>query len=393
MKACNDADRREVLMRSIPTFWGMVLILIAAAGIAVAADPRQELLDSVGIPPAGGMRGLVDTVGYATTAVQMDSVVAQGRALAAPRNEALLEQHRWTVNEAFAAAVCPHDDYYYAGRLYALLIPHIRAKTVIVFGVFHRAAVFDCRDKLVFDAFRAWRGPYGPVKISPIRDELISRLPRKDLVVDDDMEMVEHSVEGIVPWLQAYDRDVEIVPILVPYMGWDTLDRIAGEVSGALAGVMKERGLRLGRDVAIIASSDAVHYGDAGWGGSNFADFGTGIEGYAAAVDRDRGLASSTLTGPIRRENLREFLYTCVDRDDVTRYKVTWCGRFSVPFGLDVASRVSEALDGRTLTGTLLDYGTSVAESSLDLDAVPGLGTTAPNNLHHWVGYASIGYR
>jgi hypothetical protein len=75
-----------------------------------------------------------------------------------------------------------------------------------------------------------------------------------------------------------------------------------------------------------------------------------------------------------------------VDSADVTRYTLTWCGRFSVPFGLNVARRVSETLDGRPLAGSLLDYGTSLSEVSLDLDAVPGLGVTAPNNLHHWVG-------
>jgi AmmeMemoRadiSam system protein B len=230
------------------------------------------------------------------------------------------------------------------------------------------------------------------VRVSPLRNELIARLPQEDVIVDNDMQTVEHSVEAIVPWLQAYDRDVEIVPILVPYMDWDTIDRLAGEVSTALVAIMKEKGWRLGRDVAIVASADAVHYGDAGWGGATYADFGTGIDGYAKAVDRDRRLAGS-LAGTLRRAALRKFLYTCVDRDDVTKYKVTWCGRFSVPFGLDVASRTSEELDGRALVGTVLGYGTSVAEVSLDLDAIPGLGMTAPNNLHHWVGYASIGYR
>jgi hypothetical protein len=171
------------------------------------------------------------------------------------------------------------------------------------------------------------------------------------------------------------------------------MDRIAAGFSSALATLMEEKGWKLGRDVAIVASADAIHYGDAGWGGSVYADFGTTPAGYERAVARDRNLAGAALAGPLRRARLREFLYTCVDSTDVTRYTLTWCGRFSVPFGLDVASRVSEALDGRPLEGTLLDYGTSLGEVSLDLDAIPGLGTTAPNNLHHWVGYASIGYR
>lgn len=371
--------------------WATATAWVALTGVAMASDTR-ELLDAVGIKPADGMRGQMDTVGFVTTAGQMDSVLAQCNALAAPRNRELLEKHGWTAETEFSAAVCPHDDYYYAGRLYSLLIPHIRAKTVILFGVFHKARVFGCRDQLVFDSFDTWRGPYGPVRVSPLRNELIARLPQEDVIVDNDMQTVEHSIEAIVPWLQSFDRDVEIVPILVPYMDWETMERLAAEVSGALVAIMKERGWRLGRDVALVASADAVHYGDAGWGGATYADFGTGVDGYAKAVDRDRRLAGS-LAGTLRRGPLRKFLYTCVDRDDVTKYKVTWCGRFSVPFGLDVASRTSEELDGRALVGTLLGYGTSVAEVSLDLASIPGLGTTAPNNLHHWVGYASIGYR
>jgi AmmeMemoRadiSam system protein B len=200
-------------------------------------------------------------------------------------------------------------------------------------------------------------------------------------------------VEGIVPWLQANNRDVEIVSILVPYMGWDTMARLSADVSTALATIMKERGLVLGRDVAIISSSDAVHYGDAGWGPTAHAEFGTTPEGYAKAVARDRKMMETMLSGAVREQSLREFLYACVDEKDVTQYQITWCGRFSIPFGVNVASRVNAALTGAPLKGTMLDYGTSLGEVSLDLDKIPGLGTTAPNNLHHWVGYPAIGYR
>jgi len=369
-----------------------IIVVLSAAGTTSASE-RQELLDAVGIKPENGLRGQMDTVGFVTSAAQMDSVVARSRALAAARRTELFANNGWTDKTAFSAAVCPHDDYYYASRLYALLLPHIRARTVVLFGVFHKARIFECRDRLVFDSFDAWRGPYSPVKPSPLREELISRLPSQDVIVDNNMHTVEHSLEAIVPWLQAFNPDVEIVPILVPYMDWPTVDRISGEVASALTAIMKERGWILGRDVAIIASADAVHYGDAGWGGSNYADFGTSPEGYAKAVDRDRTLAENNLAGPVRRGRLHDFLYTCVDSTDVTRYALTWCGRFSVPFGLNVASKVNESITGRPLTGTVLEYGTSISEISLDLDGIPGLGATAPNNLHHWVGYAAIGYR
>ena len=81
-----------------------------------------------------------------------------------------------------------------------------------------------------------------------------------------------------------------------------------------------------------------------------------------------------------------------MDSADVTKYLITWCGRFSIPFGLNVTSRLTDTLESRSLQGRLLDYGTSVSEASLDVEGLDGLGVTAPNNLHHFVGYAAIGY-
>jgi AmmeMemoRadiSam system protein B len=371
-----------------------VLFTLFPIALVSGADPAvEELLKSAGIPPAGDRRGQMDIVGFASTARQMDAVLSQCDSLAAPRLAALRQSLGWPAETAIAAGVCPHDDYYYAGRLYSLLLPHVRARTVIVFGVFHKARLFDCRDRLVFDSYTEWHGPYGPVKVSPIREEILKGLSREDFVVDNDMQMVEHSVEALVPFLQSYNREVEIVSVLVPYMDWETIDRLAGRLSDVLAVLAKERRWRLGRDLCLISSCDAVHYGDSGWGGKNFADFGTDAAGYQAAVERDRGLAEEYLCGPIDRSKLHGFLYRCVDPGDVTEYDITWCGRFSVPFGLNVASRLAEKLESRPLEGRLFDYGTSVSEASLDVEGLGGLGATAPNNLHHWVGYAAIAYR
>jgi AmmeMemoRadiSam system protein B len=372
-----------------------VVLALAGAGASVAADRAavQELLASAGIPSTVTRRGQMDVVGFASTAVQMNAVRAQCDSLAAPRLAEIRAAGLLPADAVLASGVCPHDDYYYAGRFYSLLLPHVRARTVIVFGVFHKARLFDCRDRLVFDSYEEWHGPYGPVAVSPVREEILARLPREDFVVDNDMQMVEHSVEAIVPFLQAYSRDVEIVSILVPHMDWKTIDRLAGDLAGTLAVIAKERGWLLGRDVCVISSCDAVHYGDSGWGGKNFADFGTDARGYQAAVERDIGITEDCLAGRVEPAKLCDFLYRCVKGDDVTDYAIPWCGRFSVPLGLSVASRLSMALESRPLNGVILDYGTSVSEASIEVDGLGGMGVTAPNNLRHWVGYAAIAYR
>ncbi|MFH0881402.1 MAG: AmmeMemoRadiSam system protein B [bacterium] len=353
----------------------------------------QQLLDQVGLKPSDGQRGQMDTVGFASTAEQMDAVVALCTANAKSREDSLRSAFSWLDTVSFRAGVCPHDDYCYAGRLYPLLLSRIHAKRVILFGVFHKAKVFNCQDVLVFDSFTRWHGPHGTVPVSPLREEILRRLPAGDVRIDDDMQQVEHSVEAIVPWLQAFNPDVEIVSILVPYMDWATMNRLAGDLSSSLNDIFREHGWKLGEDVAIICSSDAVHYGDADWGGSNYATFGTDIAGYEQAVRRDMDLATHDLAGNVNPTGLHNFFESCVDPDDVYQYRITWCGRFSIPFGLSVAASLANRLGEPPLDGILLDYGTSVSEATLPLDSLAGMGRTAPNNLHHWVGYAALGYR
>ncbi|MBU0520602.1 AmmeMemoRadiSam system protein B [bacterium] len=372
----------------------LTLTILFAAVIVMSAAAQsseiEELLDDVGIKPTAMQRGQMDIIGFASTAAQMDQVVSQTVTLARPQADRLSFRYNWNRETSFIAGVCPHDDYEYAGRLYHLLMPHIKAKRVVIFGVFHKARVFNVEDKLIFDSYEAWHGPYGPVQVSALRAEILERLPESDYLVDNDMQMVEHSVEAIVPWLQQFNRSVEIVSILVPYMNWETMDSRASDLASALSTIILENDWNLGEDVAFISSADAVHYGDAGWGGSDFADFGVDVPGYQKAVDRDVSLAEMYLTGPVTADKLRGFLHSCADAEDVKQYKISWCGRFSIPFGLNVASRVVAELEGRPLTGYLLDYGSSVSEASLEVE---GIGVTAPNNLHHWVGYAAIGYR
>jgi hypothetical protein len=206
------------------------------------------------------------------------------------------------------------------------------------------------------------------------------------------MHCREHSLEGIVPFLQARNREVTIVPVLVPYLDWEQLDRLSSELADALAAALQRRGWELGRDLALVISSDAVHYG----GDFDHAPFGTDAAAYLRAVERDRSLAQSHLEGPLRAEALRKLLHTLVDPDDVRSYRLPWCGRFSVPFGLETLRKTAAQLGRPAPVGTLLRYGTSLSEAALPVSQearLAGLGYTAPSNFHHWVGYASVGYR
>jgi AmmeMemoRadiSam system protein B len=201
------------------------------------------------------VRRPVDEVGYTHTAEGIAEVVEF--ALGA-------EQHRFAENnqlrgvgpdDVFAAGISPHDDYQYAQQVYAHLYPHIRASHVLVIGVAHKARDFpEVEGKLVFDSFDAWHGPYGDVEISPLRAELLEALePGGNAIVHDELQSIEHSVEGLIPWLQHFDRQVQIVSILIPYMSWERMAELADRTAAHLQRAMEQRGMILGRDVAITS--------------------------------------------------------------------------------------------------------------------------------------------
>lgn len=332
------------------------------------------------------VRGLVDTVGFSHTVEQIEEAVRLSEEAEREALDRALETGPWV------GALSPHDDHIYAGRVYVHVIPGVQARVVVLVGVAHRAWKWNVSDRLIFDAFDAWRGPYGPIRVSPVRDKIVEALEPDDYLVSNEFHAEEHSVEGLLPFLQYYNRGVEIVPVLVPYMDWERTDELARKLAAVLARIAGERGWILGEDLAILISVDCVHYGDEGWGGKDYAPFGTDGRGYDLAVARECDLVETHLAGPLRPEKLEALLLRLVNPEDVHEYRITWCGRFSVPFGLDCLYHLTQEMGLPVPEGVLLRYGTSVELGRLPLDEV-GLGVTAPVSLHHWVGYAALGYR
>ena len=354
-------------------------LIAALARFASGAPPTlEEVRKEMAIPSAGDVRGQLDGVGFPTTAAQMAKVFALSSDPPAP------ERLGETPAPGVAGAVCPHDDVLYAGRVYRGLLPLVTAKTVVVVGVFHRFRKFDAKDVLVFDTYRAWRAPDGEVTVSPLRADVLALLPEGDAVADAAMHDSEHSVETIVHWLRHRRKDVEILPVLVPSMGWERLSELGERLGAALAQVARARGLVLGRDLAVVVSADAIHYG----ADFRHVPFGAGgIDAYAKATARDVSMLRA-LGGPLEAAKARGFYETCVSPESPADYRVTWCGRFSIPLGLVALSRLGRDL-GLPLEARPLAYATSVGAPELPVRG-DGLGETAPANLYHFVGYPSV---
>src|SRR5262245_15402591 len=337
----------------------------------------EEVRHDMARPSHGTVRGRIDSTAYAFTADQMAKVWE--RSLAGPAPDT------FGVAPAPGAAliICPHDDFSFAGRVYRRVIPLVTARTVVLVGVFHRYRRFAEHDRVVFDAYSEWTAPDGPVPVSSLRDALLKRLPRADWTQDTTAHDLEHSLEPLVCWLKHVRPDLEIVPIIVPASHFERLETLGDDLGAALAAEMKARGWRLGRDVAIAISADAIHYGP------DFKQekFGIGVEAYEKAVAMDHGLLTGPLSGPLTEPKIRKLYETFVDPDHPDDYRWTWCGRFSVPLGLLTLERLGRDHGGAV--GQPVAYGTSIGWPELGLrDA--GMAPTAPSNLYHFVGYPGV---
>jgi AmmeMemoRadiSam system protein B len=369
----------------------LLLGAAAGAGADVEVPTRAEVEASMGLPSDGDrVRGQMDTVGFVVHRAEAEEVVAAAVALEA---DALARQDRvlgMQPTDGFVGGVCPHDDHLYAGGVYVHLTERITAPRVILVGVFHAARLWDLRDRLVFDSFASWHAPWGDLLVDPLRDQIIGALPVDTYVVDNAIQSREHSLEALLPFLQHNQPQRSIVPILVSPMGWQRIEELSDQLAAAVTSVMKRNNWELGRDLAIVVSSDAVHYGP----DFDHAPFGTDVTAYQRAVSRDRRLAAAYLEGTLTPAKLHTLLDTLVEPDDLS-YRLPWCGRFSVPFGLEVLRKVAIETAGAAPTGELLKYGTSLdgPELPVSVDARKGgLGYTAPSNLHHWVGYIAVGF-
>ena len=342
----------------------------------------QETRSGMGIPSAGDMRGQKDTLGFASRADQMARVWELSEASPAP--EALGPKP----SPGVAGIICPHDDYICAGRVYREIIPLVKARTVVLVGVFHKYRRFGARSLMGFDSYRAWRSPDGEIKVSELREELLSKLDPEDCSQDPAWQDSEHSLEAVAYWLKHQDPGVEIIPVILPSAPFPRLQSMAEHLGEALAGSMKQRGWTLGKDVAIVISSDGTHYG----ADFNYTPYGEGgVLALQQAMDHDRELLGGILAGEVTTDKARRFFETMVDPDHPDTYRKPWCGRFSIPFGLVLLEATSRGLGLASPKGMPIAFGASVDVPELPLRAL-GLGTTCPVNLYHFVTFPSVAF-
>jgi AmmeMemoRadiSam system protein B len=292
--------------------------------------------------------------------------------------------------EGLVAAISPHDDYLYAGRVYYPLFKILRAKEVVIFGVTHgtvRKEIEGLENTLILDEFKFWPGLSKPVGVSGLREYLKEHLDRDVFISNNRAHEIEHSIEALVPFLQYFNPEVKITPIMVTPMPLAKMEEISTKLAEAIASYMEEKRLAAGKDIFFLISSDGNHYGK----DFNNSPFGEGGKAWATALQLDQRLIRSYLTGIMdsgKVEGLTKELWGATYLEYRNTY---WCGKYSIPFGLLAAEKIIGRTMNKKISGQLFRFSDTYSEGVLPLKKI-GLGTTAPFSLRHWVSFFSIGY-
>ena len=292
-------------------------------------------------------------------------------------------------SEHLIAGISPHDDYLYAGKVYYPLYKLINAKEVVIFGVTHgtvRKEINDPKNILIFDEFEKWKGPYSDAAISPLREIIKQKLESEYYMVSNKAHSLEHSIEGLIPFLQHYNRDVKITPIMVTAMSFEKMDSLSDELANIILEYVKENNLKLGKDIFFLFSNDANHYGE------DFDNhpYGLNQEAHNVAVTNDKRIADQIFNGTVTKNKIQKLSDELWPEAGIKQDCPLWCGRYAVVFGLFTVSKVVNE-NGKKLSGKVLRYSDTWTGGVLPVKGT-SMGITAPYSLKHWVGFLSAGF-
>ncbi len=325
-----------------------------------------------GIAVGQETRPVRDDVGYCWNVTQMKILV----------DYLALGEDVSISDKGLVAGISPHDDYLYAARTYYPLFRAIRGKEVVVFGVTHgtvRKEMGNPGNVLILDEYKSWRGVRGNVPISPLREFIKSRLDSSLFIVSNKAQQLEHSIEGLIPFVQYFNPDIHLTPIMVTVMPFARMDTISDALAEIVAEYIREHNLTPGKDIVFLMSSDANHYGK----DFDNAPFGEDETAHLKATEQDMRIARSWIADTVTTEKILNLT------EDLKG--VVWCGRYSIPFGMLTVQKIMKRLTGQGLTGTIVRYSDSYTGGVLPLRQT-GMGTTAPFSLKHWVGYLSVAF-
>ena len=145
------------------------------------------------------------------------------------------------------AVIAPHAGYVYSGAVAGETFARVQIpETVILLGPNHHG-----RGGLVALGTEDWAMPMGTV---PFAVDLAAAIVRNSEIIaaDNAAHQYEHSLEVQVPFLQFFQDQLSIVPIVVSHISYKQCQQAARDIANAVK--------VFNRPVLLVASTDMTHY-------------------------------------------------------------------------------------------------------------------------------------
>lgn len=159
----------------------------------------------------------------------------------------LLNKHNPEKRQGALAVVSPHAGYIYSGEACAETLKAVEIpETVLILGPNHHG-----RGAPVSLSTMDWAMPMGTVSINhDLADSIMKYSPTVEN--DESAHQFEHSLEVQVPFLQALQKNLTIVPLALSHLRYGQCQKLADACSSGIKD--------FGKPVLIVASSDMSHY-------------------------------------------------------------------------------------------------------------------------------------
>lgn len=153
-------------------------------------------------------------------------------------------------NDVFAAII-PHAGYAYSGPAAAHSYFEIAKsgfpETFIILSPNHTGYGYP----ISVSAEEAWKTPLGTVEVDlELAKEIVNECD--NATFDNNAHVKEHSIEIHLPFLQYFEEDFKIVPIVLSINDIDSIKDLGNKIAKSIK--------KTGKNVKIIASTDLSHF-------------------------------------------------------------------------------------------------------------------------------------
>ena len=326
------------------------------------------------------VRPVRDSIGFCWNADEMNRFVKFLDRRAKPKKQ---------IQRNMVAAISVHDDYLYAGDVYYRLYKNICAKEVVIFGVTHgtvRKEMGALQNVLILDEYDEWAGVYSNVKISPLREFIKAKLNKEDYIVSNKAQSIEHSIEALIPFLQYYNREVKITPIMITQMPLEKMNELSAKLAAIISEYANANNLKSGKDILFLISNDANHYGE----DFNNSPYGLALKAHKTATKNDKRIIEENLQKEIDFAAVKNLTSEIIPDVENKKPIPLWCGRYPITLGLLTVEKVFSSI-GEGIEGKLFKYSNSLTEKVLPFSNT-SMGLTAVFSPKHWCGWFTMGF-